>query len=133
MISGDHIWIKMVLLQQWKSLGWSAIVYFAAIAGIDQEMYEAAMVDGASRMQRIRYISVPMLIPTYFVLLIMGIGNFLNTGVDQYLAFSNALNKENIEVLDLYVYNLGIKGGRFLLRGSGNYESVVCADTVWHG
>ena len=126
MISGDHIWIKMVLLQQWKSLGWSAIVYFAAIAGIDPEMYEAAMVDGASRMQRIRYISVPMLIPTYFVLLIMGIGNFLNTGVDQYLAFSNALNKENIEVLDLYVYNLGIKGGQISFSVAvGIMKSVV--------
>lgn len=57
MTSGDHVWIRMVLFQQWKSLGWSAIVYFASIAGIDQEMYEAAMVDGANRMQRIRYIS----------------------------------------------------------------------------
>lgn len=112
MTSGDHVWIRMVLLQQWKNLGWSAIVYFAAIAGIDQQMYEAAMVDGANRMQRIRYISIPMLIPTYFVLLIMSIGNFLNTGVDQYLAFGNALNKETIEVLDLYVYNLGIGSGQ---------------------
>ena len=112
MTSSDHVWIRMVLLQQWKNLGWSAIVYFAAIAGIDQEMYEAAMVDGANRMQRIWHISVPMLIPTYFVLLIMSIGNFLNTGVDQYLAFGNALNKETIEVLDLYVYNLGIGSGQ---------------------
>ncbi len=112
MTSGDHVWIRMVLLQQWKNLGWSAIVYFASIAGIDQQMYEAAMVDGANRMQRIRYISIPMLIPTYFVLLIMSIGNFLNTGVDQYLAFGNALNKEAIEVLDLYVYNLGIGSGQ---------------------
>lgn len=112
MTSGDHVWIRMVLLQQWKNLGWSAIVYFASIAGIDQEMFEAAMVDGASRMQRIRYISIPMLIPTFFVLLIMNIGNFLSTGVDQYLAFGNALNKNSIEVLDLYVYNLGIGSGQ---------------------
>ena len=112
MTSGDHVWIRMVLLQQWKNLGWSAIVYFASIAGIDQEMFEAAMVDGASRMQRIRYISIPMLIPTFFVLLIMSIGNFLSTGVDQYLAFGNALNKKAIEVLDLYVYNLGIGSGQ---------------------
>ena len=112
MTSGDHVWIRMVLLQQWKSLGWSSIVYFAAIAGIDQEMFEAAKVDGACRLQRIRYISIPMLIPTYFVLLIMGIGNFLNTGVDQYLTFGNALNKTSIEVLDLYVYNLGIGSGQ---------------------
>ncbi|MGN0313745.1 MAG: ABC transporter permease subunit, partial [Fusicatenibacter sp.] len=60
MTSGDHVWIRMVLLQQWKNLGWSAIVYFASIAGIDQEMFEAAMVDGANRLQRIWYISIPM-------------------------------------------------------------------------
>lgn len=126
MTSSDHVWIRMVLLQQWKSLGWSAIVYFAAIAGIDQEMYEAAMVDGASRMQRIRYISIPMLIPTYFVLLIMSIGNFLNTGVDQFLAFGNALNKEYIEVLDLYVYRLGIGSGQISFSVAvGIMKSVV--------
>ena len=93
-------------------MGWSAIIYFAAIAGLDQELYEAAMVDGAGRWAKIRYITIPLLIPTYFVLLIMSIGNFLNTGVDQYLAFGNALNKEYIEVLDLYVYNLGIGSGQ---------------------
>ena len=108
----EHVWLIQVLLQQWKSLGWSAIVYFASIAGLDQQLYEAAMVDGAGRWKRIWYITIPQLIPTYFVLLIMSIGNFLNTGVDQYLAFGNALNKEHIEVLDLYVYNLGVGSGQ---------------------
>lgn len=107
-----HVWLTQVLLQQWKGLGWSSIVYFAAIAGLSQDMYEAAMVDGAGRWKRIWYITIPQLIPTYFVLLIMSIGNFLNTGVDQFLAFGNALNKEYIEVLDLYVYNLGIGSGQ---------------------
>lgn len=110
--SDDHVWLTQVLLQQWKSLGWSAIIYFAAISGIDQEMYEAAQVDGAGRWQKIRYITIPQLIPTFFVLLIMSIGNFLNNGVDQFLAFGNSLNKEYIEVLDLYVYNLGIGNGQ---------------------
>lgn len=112
MTSNENVWIRMVLLQQWKNLGWSSIIYFAAIAGIDQELFKAAMVDGANRMQRIWYIYIPLMIPTYFVLLIIGIGNFLNTGIDQYLTFGNALNKENIEVLDLYVYNLGIGSGQ---------------------
>lgn len=107
-----HVWITQVLLQQWKGMGWSAIIYFAAIAGIDQELYEAAMVDGAGKLRRIWHITVPHLIPTYFVLLIMSIGNFLNTGYDQYLAFGNALNKDYIEVLDLYVYNLGLGSGQ---------------------
>lgn len=108
----EHVWLIQVLLQQWKSLGWNSIIYFAAIAGIDQQLYEAAMVDGAGRWKRIWHITIPQLIPTYFVLLIMSIGNFLNTGVDQYLAFGNALNKEFIEVLDLYVYNLGVGSGQ---------------------
>ena len=108
----DHVWLIQALLGLWKSLGWSAIIYFAAITGLDQEVYEAAMVDGASRWQKIRYITIPLLIPTFFVLLIMGIGNFLNSGIDQFLAFGNAMNKEYIEVLDLYVYNLGIGDGQ---------------------
>ncbi|MBE5866483.1 MAG: sugar ABC transporter permease [Lachnospiraceae bacterium] len=110
--SDKHVWITQVLWQQWKGLGWSAIIYFAAIAGIDQELYEAAMVDGAGKLRRIWYITIPHLIPTYFTLLIMSIGNFLNTGYDQFLTFGNALNKDYIEVLDLYVYNLGIGGGQ---------------------
>lgn len=124
--SSEHVWLTQVLLQQWKGLGWSAIIYFAAIAGLDQELYEAAMVDGAGRWARIRYITIPQLIPTYFVLLIMSVGNFLNTGVDQYLAFGNALNKEHIEVLDLYVYNLGIGNGQISYSvAAGMMKSVV--------
>ena len=109
--SNKHVWLVQVLLQQWKNLGWNAIVYFAAIAGLDQGIYEAAMVDGATKMQRMRYITLPQLIPTYFVLLVISIGNFLNSGIEQYMNFGNALNKEHIEVLDLYVYNIGIGSG----------------------
>ena len=110
--SSKNVWLTQVLLQQWKGLGWNAIIYFAAIAGLDQELYEAAMVDGVNRRQKIWFITMPLLIPTYFVLLIISLGHFLNTGIDQYLAFGNALNKESIEVLDLYVYNLGIGSGQ---------------------
>lgn len=124
--SNKHVWLTQVLLQQWKGMGWSAIVYFAAIAGLDQELYEAAMMDGAGKLQRIWHITLPQLIPTYFVLLIMSIGNFLNTGVDQYLAFGNALNKEYIEVLDLYVYNLGIGRGQISYGvAAGMLKSLV--------
>lgn len=124
--TNKHVWLIQVLLKQWKSLGWSAIIYFAAIAGLDQSIFEAADVDGASRWQKIRYITIPQLIPTYFVLLIMSIGNFLNTGVDQYLAFGNALNKEYIEVLDLYVYNLGIGSGQISFSVAvGIMKSIV--------
>jgi putative aldouronate transport system permease protein len=109
--SKEHVWIVQCLYQLWKNLGWNAIIYLAAIVGIDPELYEAAMVEGAGRMRRIWHITVPHLIPTYFVLLIISIGNFLNTGMEQYLVFSNAMNKPYIEVLDLYVYNMGIGSG----------------------
>jgi putative aldouronate transport system permease protein len=108
--SPDHIWVKMWLYGQWKGLGWSSIIYIAAITGIDQELYEAAVVDGANRFQKMRYITVPSLIPTFFVLLVLGIGNLLTNGFDQYFVFQNAMNRDNIEVLDLFVYNKGIGG-----------------------
>lgn len=74
----------------------------------------------------ILHITIPLLMPTFFVLLIMSIGNFLNSGIDQYLAFCNALNKEHIEVLDLYVYNLGIGSGQISFSVAvGVMKSVI--------
>ncbi|NLD87395.1 MAG: sugar ABC transporter permease, partial [Clostridiales bacterium] len=106
--STKFLWLKMVLWQVWKGTGWSAIIYFAAISGIDQEMYEAAMIDGAGRYKTMWYITLPQLMPTFFVLLILSIGNFLNTGMEQYFIFSNPMTSDKLEVLDLYVYNQGI-------------------------
>lgn len=104
-------WFKMLAWGMWKSVGWSAIIYVAGISGIDPQLYEAATVDGAGRAQKMWHITVPGLIPTYMVLLLMSIGNILSNGMDQYLVFQNAANKKFIEVLDLYVYNLGLGGG----------------------
>ena len=109
--SADHIWIKMLLWGTWKGVGWSAIIYIAGIAGIDQQLYEAARVDGAGRWQCIWHVTVPGLMPTYCVMLLMSIAGILSNGMEQYLVFENALNKDVIEVLDLYVYNIGIKDG----------------------
>ncbi|MFR8428180.1 MAG: ABC transporter permease subunit [Roseburia inulinivorans] len=71
----------------WKGIGWSAIIYIAGISGIDQQLYEAATVDGAGRFQRMWHITVPGLIPTFCVLLLMSIANVLSNGMDQYLVF----------------------------------------------
>ena len=111
--SGEHIWIKMTLWSIWKSLGWSAILYIAAITGIDQEQYDAAKVDGAGRMRLIWHITLPGVMPTFFVLLLLAIANFINNGLEQYFVFQNAMNKDSIEVLDLYVYNTGLVGYNF--------------------
>ncbi len=111
--SPDHIWIKMWLWGVWKGLGWGSIMYIATMTGIDQELYEAAACDGVNRYQAIWYITIPCLLPTYFVLLILSISNFLNTGMEQYYVFQNAMNKDTIEVLDLYVYNKGVAGNDY--------------------
>lgn len=109
----DHVWLTMWLWLTWKNLGWAAIMYIAAIAGIDTELYEAARVDGATRMQTIRYITIPSLLPTYFVLLMLSIASFLSNGMEQYYVFQNAFNKESIQVLDLYVFNLAMGSGSY--------------------
>ena len=108
--SGNHVWLSMLLWNTWKGLGWGAIMYLAAIAGIDQELYDAAKVDGAGRWQLIKNITIPSLMPTYFVMLMLSVANFLNNGMDQYYVFQNSFNKQTIQVLDLYVYNIGMTG-----------------------
>lgn len=124
--SADWIWLKMLLWGTWKGLGWSAIVYIAGIAGIDQQLYEAARVDGANRFQCIRHITIPGLMPTYMVMLLMSVAGMLSNGMDQYLVFENAINKDVIEVLDLYVYNIGIKSGLIPLSTVvGVFKSLI--------
>jgi putative aldouronate transport system permease protein len=108
--SNQHIWIKMWLYTCWKGLGWSAILYIASMSSIDESLYEAALVDGAGRFQKMWYITIPHLMPTFFTLMVLSIANLINSGFEQYFVFQNAINKESIEVLDLFVYNKGIGG-----------------------
>lgn len=111
LMHGDHIWIKMLLWGMWKGMGWGAIVYIAGISGIDQQLYEAATVDGAGRFSRMWNITVPGLLPTFLVLFLMGISSILSNGLDQFFVFRNPNNAKTIEVLDLYLYRLGIVSG----------------------
>ena len=105
---GSAVYWFQTVLGQWKGLGWAAIVYMAAISGIDQELYEAAAIDGAGRFRATLNITLPGLVPTYIVLLLLGIGNFLNLGLEQFLLFRNPLTAANIEVIDLFVYRVGL-------------------------
>ncbi len=124
--SSKHVWLQMILWSTWKGLGWGAIMYLAAIAGIDQEMYDAAKVDGANRMQIIKNITIPSIMPTYFVMLMLSVANFLNNGMDQYFVFQNSFNKDHIQVLDLYVYNIGMTGRSLSLATAiGILKSIV--------
>lgn len=135
-------WVTMVL-DVWKSTGWLSVIYLSAIAGIDTEMFEAAAIDGAGRLQRIFYLTLPCIFPTIMMMVIMNIGNMLNGGLNAsnfqigYL-LGNSLNNSTSEILDTYVLKVGISLGRFsystavsLLKGivsmilliSANYAS----------
>ena len=130
--SGNHVWLSMILWSTWKGLGWGAIMYLAAIAGIDQEMFEAAKVDGAGRWAIIKNITIPSILPTYFVMLMLSIANFLNNGMDQYFVFQNSFNKASIQVLDLYVYNIGMTGKSMSLATAiGILKSLVSVTLLW--
>lgn len=124
--SGKHVWLTMMLWGLWKGLGWNSIMYLAAITGIDPELYDAARVDGANRFQLMRYITIPALLPTYLVLLMLSVASFLSNGMDQYFVFQNAFNQKHIQVLDLYVYNIGMSGKSMSLATAvGIMKSVV--------
>ncbi|MCR8659992.1 ABC transporter permease [Paenibacillus endoradicis] len=105
----DYFWLLAVLTNLFKELGWGAILYLAAIAGIDQEMYEAAYMDGASRFQRIWYITLPSITGTIVILLVFAISNILNSGFDQFFVLQNPLNIDASEVIDTYVYKVGLR------------------------
>jgi len=144
--SSEHVWLTQWLWLTWKNLGWAAIMYIAAISGIDAEMYEAAKVDGATRWRVIIHITIPSLLPTYFVLLLLAISNFLSNGMEQYFVFQNAFNKDYIQVLDLYVYNLAMGSGAYsvstalsmlksilsitLLLGANAFSKVIRGESI---
>ncbi len=106
--NNDWVWVIQMLFGMWKSLGWGAIIYIAAISGIDMDQYDAAKVDGASRFQTILHVTVPGLMPTYLVLLLLNISNLLNNGFEQIFVFYNSLVSDRIENLDYFVYKIGI-------------------------
>lgn len=126
LLNSDHMWFKMWLWLTWKNAGWAAIMYLAAITGIDEELIEAAKVDGASRMKIIWHITIPGILPTYFVLVMLNLASFLNNGMEQYFVFRNQFNSDYINVLDLYVYDLSREiGGYPLSTAFSILKSIV--------
>ena len=115
-----------IFLGVWQSFGWNSIVYLAAIAGINRDLYEAAAVDGAGRFQRIWHITLPGIKPTIVILLIMAIGNIVGSNFDRPYALQNNLVMDWANVIATYVYRRGIKGLQFSLTTAvGFFQSVV--------
>lgn len=122
----DKSWILMTFLSVWKTLGWNSIIYLAAIAGIDQELYDAASVDGANRWQKIRHVTIPGLSSTYFVLLLLSISNLFSNGMDQYFAFTNPQVANKLRVLDLFIYQMGVVGRQYSFSiAMGIWKTVI--------
>jgi len=119
-------WYFQTALGIWKGLGWGAILYIAALAGVDQQLYEAADIDGAGRFKKAIHVSLPGMMPTYAVLLLLGISNMLSNGFDQYFVFGNPMVADRLRVLDVFVYQQGIAGTRYSFSVAvGIFKSVV--------
>lgn len=121
-----YFWGIVVLSDLWKEMGWSAIIYLAAISGIDQEMYEAAEVDGASRLRQIFSITLPSIKGTIIIMFILAVGQLLNSNFDQIFVLWNPLNSERSNVIDIYTFTTAMRSMRYSYASAiGLFKSVV--------
>ena len=103
----------------WQSTGWNSVIYFAALAGVSPEYHEAAIVDGASKFQRVIYIDFPCILPTATILLIMNCGSILSVGFEKAFALQNDLNLQVSEIISTYVYKVG------LIQNDMSYSTAI--------
>ncbi len=116
----------IIIQMMWKEMGWGTIIFLAALAGVDTEQYEASIVDGAGRLRRMWHITLPAIRTTIVILLILRLGNFLDTGFEQIYLMTNSLNRDVADVFDTYVYTVGITQGAFSYSTAvGLFKSVV--------
>ena len=122
---GMFKWVY-VLSGVWQEMGWGSIIYFATLSGVDKSLIEAAEMDGASRLQKIWYINLPVLVPTILVLLILNCGSLLGVGYEKVYLLQNATNISASEVISTYVYKIGLEQSDFSFGTAvGLFNSVV--------
>ncbi|SDN60151.1 sugar ABC transporter permease [Ensifer sp. YR511] len=123
--TGSIRWV-LVFSEIWRSAGWDSLLYLAAIIAIDQELYDAAEIDGANRWQKIRYITIPGIVPTIATLFILNAGMFLNADLNQVINFSNDVVRSKIDIIDTYVYRIGLQTGEYsLATAAGLFKAVL--------
>lgn len=143
----EYFWTILVTTGVWKEIGFSSIVYLAAIAGVDPQLYEAAAMDGASRLRQMFFITLPSIMPVIIVFMILNIGNLLNAGFEDILLLgSNPVVRDVADVIDTYVYRLGIQNTRYsyatavgLFKGvlsvallaTANYAARRSGNSLW--
>jgi len=122
----------LVISDIWKGSGWGTIIYLAAISGIDESLYEAAIIDGATRMQRIRYVTIPGIMSTIIVLLILRSGSILRNGFEQIFLMYSPLVYDVADVFETYTYRVGLREGRFSYATAvGMFQSIVGLILIW--
>ena len=141
---GQYYWTTYTLVNIWKSMGWSSIIYLSAMSGVDEELYQAGAIDGLGRWGMVRHITLPSIAPTIMLLWILGIGNILNAGFDYHLIIGNDATRTYWDVIDTYAYRYGVQQGfysmgtavslmksliGFLLVCATNYISKKMTDT----
>lgn len=138
-LGSESTFVPMLLLTDiWKSTGWGAIIYLAAISGIDQDQFESAQIDGASRMQQVFRITLPNIMPTVTVMFILSVGGLMSSGFDQIFNLANAATKNVSEVLDVYIYRITFQSSTdfsfstavSLFRSLVNMILLLAADRV---
>ena len=121
-------WFRAVIMLQtiWKGTGWGTIIFLAALAGVDESQYEAAIIDGAGRWARVWHVTLPSIMPTVVVMLILKMGDVLDTGFEQIFLMTNSLNRDTADVFDTFVYFLGITQGSYSYSTAvGLFKAVV--------
>jgi len=126
MTSTRHIRWIFVISETWRSIGWDSILYIAAINGIAPELYDAATVDGANRLQQARHITLPSILPTIITVFILNMGFFMNAGFDQVFNMMNDAVINKVDIIDTYVYRVGLTKGNFSLgTAAGLFKGVI--------
>jgi putative aldouronate transport system permease protein len=124
----DESYIRSIIVGSgmWRDTGWGTIIYLAALAGINPQLYEAAEIDGANRWQQTLKITLPTLLPTIMMLLLLQIGNFLDFGFERVDVFLNPFNRVNGEIFDTYIYKAGLLNNQYSYTTAiGIFKSVV--------
>lgn len=121
----------------WQQMGFNAIVYIAALTGISADFYEAAVIDGATKLQRIIYIDIPLIMPTVILMLILAVGNVMSLGYEKAYLMQTNVNTDVSEIISTYVYKVGLQNAQYsfatavgLFNSIVNFVILVCANTV---
>ncbi len=121
LFSSVYVWTGV-----WQYSGWGSIIYIAALAGIDPQLHESAVIDGATRLQRIRHINIPGILPTIVIMLILNTGNLMNVGFEKVFLMQNPLNLGASEVISTYVYKVGLQSAQYSFSSAvGLFNSVI--------